>query len=209
MATTAIPRQIVKLSLLSLRLPISIAERLGERSGVYLPAWPPVAAYDTVEGEAKKLIGRLIGDEVLVGEGERQQSAARHRSQAGSLSARADDIREEAEDRFKRRVEEAEEARDEAAERAERRRAEIQREEEEARQEVRARARQRETAVRKAARTRQKAVEAKERQAELARVQAETEALEREQRAVDAERLVSEIDEQIGSRKGARRNGSS
>ncbi len=209
MAATAIPRSIVKLSLNGVRLPLSIAEHLARRSGLDIAGSPAVAVYDSVEAQAKKTLGRLLHDEQLVSEGERQARAARHRNGAEWLSTQADEVRDTAQETFETRVEQAEESREQIRRRAEERRAEIEREEEQAKREARQRARKREEAVRQAAKTREKAVEAKERQAELARIQAESEALEKEQEAVQAEKVVTAIDEHLEGRRTGRRNGNS
>ena len=209
MAVNAIPRSIVKMGLSGIRLPLSIAEQLGVRSGIDVAGFPPVAVYDSVEARAKQILGRLLHDEQLVSEGERQESAARHRNGSEWLSTQADEVRESADQRLEQRVERAEEAREDVERRAAERQAQIQREEEEAKREARERARKREAAVRQAAKAREKAVEAKERQAELARIQAESEALDKESQALEAEKVVTAIDDHLENRKASRRNDSS
>lgn len=205
MAVTAIPRTIVKLGLEGIRLPLTVAQRVGERSGLDVGALPPVAVYDTVEAQAKQVLGRILRDEQLVSEGERQGAAARQRSGAQQLSDAAQEIRRTADERLDRRIERAEESREEIERRTAERLAQVEREEEEAREKAREQARKREAAARQAARTRQKAVEAKERQAELARVRAEAEALEKQAQAVEAEKVVTAIDEHLEARKNDRR----
>ena len=206
MAASPIPRSLVKLSLTGIRLPLSIAQHLGERSGIDVGGFPAVAAYDSVEAQAKQVLGRIIHDDLLVSEGQRQQTAARSRSGAQWLSTEAEEVRDEADTRLEQRVEQAEESREDAERRLAERQALIRQEEERAKQEARARARQREAAARRAAKAREKAVEAKERQAELARIQAESEALEKESQAVEAEKVVTAIDEHLEARREARRH---
>ncbi len=209
MAVNTIPRTLVRLGLSGIRIPLSIARHLGERSGVDVGGFPAVAAFDSVEGQAKQVLGRLLHDDVLVGEGERQQSAARHRSGAQWLVTEADEVRDRADAELEQRMEQAERAREETEQRAAERQAQIQQQEEEAKREARAKARQREAAVRRAAKAREKAVEAKEHQAELARVQAEAAAVEKESEAVEAEKVVTAIDEHLENRKAARHSNGS
>ena len=209
MSAGPIPRTLVRLSLTGIRLPISIAQHLGERSGIDIGGFPAVSAYDSVEAQAKQVLGRIIHDDLLVDEGERQAAAARRRSGAEWLSSEAEEIRDEADTRLEERVGQAEESREEAERRLAERQALIRLEEEEARKEAQARARRKEAAARRAARAREKAVEAKERKAELARIQAESEALEKESRAVEGEKVVTAIDEHLENRKAARHSNGS
>lgn len=209
LTVTTVPRQIVRLGLMGARLPISLAEQLTERAGFDISGLGPITAYDSVEAQAKKAIGRVLGYDELVEEGERQEKAVRHRQGADFLSERAEEVRAEADERLEDRVERAEKSRRQVHRRTEERAEEIRREEERARQEAREKARKREEAVRQAAEVREKAVEARERQAELERIQAEAEALQKESDAVEAERVVTTMDEHLDAKTAARRNGKS
>jgi len=207
LTATTVPRQVVRLYLIGARLPIAIAEHLTERAGFDISGLGPIVAYDSVEAQAKKVIGRVLRDDELVTEGELQEEAVRHRQGAEFLSERADDVRAEADEQLEERVERADRSRQQVRRRTEERREEIQREEEEARREARQKARKRDEAVRQADKVREKAVEARERQAELERIQAEAEALSKESEAVDAERVVTAMDERLDAKRSSRRNG--
>lgn len=209
LSATTVPRQVVRLGLMGARLPIAVAEHLTERAGFDISGLAPIAAYDAVEAQAKMVIGRVLGDDELVHEGERQEKALRHRQGAEYLSERAEEVRSEADEELEQRVDRAERSRRQVEQRAEERKEEIRRQEEEAKREAEVKARKREEAVRQAAKVREKALEAKERQAELERIQAEQEALRKESDAVEAERVVTAIDEHLDAKKGARRNGKS
>lgn len=206
MAASTIPGNLVKLGLSGIRFPLSVAQQLGQRSGVDVGGFPPVAAFESVEAQAKQVLGRILHDEQLVSEGERQESAARHRRGARWLSTEAEEVRDGADAQLKQQVEQVEESRQETQRRVAQRRAVIRQEEEEANKEARARARSQEAAVRRAAKAREKAAEARERQAELARIQAESEAVDKEGRAVEAEKVVTAIDEHLKTRQAARRD---
>lgn len=205
--SATIPRQVVRLSLRGIRLPIALAEHLTERAGFDISSLSPITAYDSVEAQAKMAIGRVLGDEALIREGEQQEKSVRHRQGAEFLSERADEMREEADERLDERAERAERSRRQVHRQADQRREEIHEQEEAARREAEEKARKREEAVRQAEKVREKALEAKERQAELERIQAEAEALEKESEAVEAERVVTAIDEHLEAKKSARRNG--
>lgn len=153
MAVTAIPRIVVKLGLGSVRLPLSIAERLGARSGLDLAGSPLVALYDELEGQAKQALGRWIADDQLVAEGRRQTGASHSRREAGQEEGQGQGQEDDQD--------------------LERRRAELRQEEERARAEAEERAAEREEAVRRAARSRARAAEARRRQRELARQRAQ------------------------------------
>lgn len=206
-SSATIPRQIVKLGLRYVRLPISLAEHVTERAGLDISQLPPIAAYDSVEAQAKMTIGRLLGDDVLVEEGSVQERAIRQRRSAADLSDRAEEIRAQADDQLGQRLDRADRSRQQVNRRTEDRKRQIEQEEEKAKAEARTKARQREEAVRQAARTREKAAAAKARQSELARIQAESKALDKESGAVEAERVASTIDETLDEKKAARRNG--
>lgn len=207
LSPTIVPRQFVRLGLLSARWPIALAEHLTERAGFDISGLGPIVAYDSIEAQAKKVIGRVLRDEQLVTEGELQEKAIRHRLGAEVLSDQAEKVRAEADEQLEQRVERAQHSREQVHRRTEERREEIERQEEEARREARQKARKREEAVRQAAKVREKAVEAKERQAELERIQAESEALQKESEAVEAERVVTAIDEHLEAKRSTRRNG--
>jgi hypothetical protein len=176
------------------RLPLSVAEKAAERAGFDLSKLPPVALYDSVEAQAKLLFGRMLADDQLVEEGLAQEEAVRRRLSASRLEAGAEEVRRSASEHLADRVESAENARQRARAEAGSAKARARREETAAKREAREKAAAREKAVRDAARTREKAVEAKAREAELARIEAEAKALEKRQKAVDAERVVTAID---------------
>lgn len=210
MSTATIPHQFVKLGFAGARLPISVAELLAERTGVAertgldVSSLRPVAIYDAVEAQAKVLLGRLIRDDELVGEGVRQEQALRYRAGAEWLSEEAGELRRAADQAFGEQVDRAEDTRARLRRQADEQKAEVRRREAEAKREVEEKTHKREQAVRQAARSRKKAVEAKEREAELARTQAEAEALEKESEAVQAEQVVTAIDEHLDAKKDKR-----
>jgi dTMP kinase len=207
MSATAVPREVVKLGLRGTRLPISLAEHVTERAGLDISGFAPIAAYDSLEAQIKKTLGRLLGDEELIREGTQQENAIRYRNGAELLSEEAEQVRARADQQAEQRVERAERSRQQVRRRTEERKEEIRRQEEEAKREAEEKARKREEAVRQAAKVREKAAEAKERQAELERIQAESEALRKESEAVEAERIVTAIDSHLDAKKATRRNG--
>lgn len=76
---TALPRRAVRAGFRAARLPLSMAEHLTERAGVDISGLPPVIVLDTLEAQTKQAIGRLLGDGMLVAEGERQARLVAHR----------------------------------------------------------------------------------------------------------------------------------
>jgi hypothetical protein len=197
MPSSTIQGRIAKFYFDGLRFPLTLAEHLGDRSGIDVASLPPVVVLEALEAHAKKVVGQFLGDDGLRLEGSQQESAVRHRSSAQAMEEKAQNLRESADEKLHETVNRAEKTRDRVADRTEQRLAEVEREEERAKQEAQERAKAREDAVRRAARTRQKAVEAKERQAELARVKARTEAVEKKAQAVQAEKVVSAIDDSL------------
>lgn len=222
MAATVFPRTIVKLSLHGVRVPLSVAECLARRSGVDIGGSRAVAVYDSIEAEAKKTFGRLLHDEQLVMEGERQAKTVRYRrSIVPTLTAPASDVRvrEGAYDSGTGPVSEgvrvpdrgtdgrsevSDDSPEELHRRTEERLAELQREEEQARHEARQRVRNLEEAARQAATARERAAEAKARQEELAQVQPDPGAGNGSENA-DDEKVVTSIDEHLDARGAGRR----
>jgi outer membrane biosynthesis protein TonB len=76
---TALPRRAVRAGFRAARLPLAMAEHLTERAGVDISGLPPVIVLDTLEAQTKQAIGRLLGDGMLVAEGERQARLVAHR----------------------------------------------------------------------------------------------------------------------------------
>lgn len=195
MVLTDVPKQAARLGFRVLHLPMHLAKM----AGLDVEAWPPVAAYEAVEAEAKKALAGLLGDGILADEGRLQSEAALRRLRAARLAGEAERVAAEADERLERRSDSAERAREQAEEAAAERLEEIEAEEEKARAEVHRRATQREAAAKRAARARQKAVEAKERQAQLAGVEAETRAVEKEREALVADEVVTRIEDHLGN----------
>lgn len=222
MAATAFPRTIVKLSLHGVRVPLSVAERLARRSGVDIGGSRAVAVYDSIEAEAKKALGRILHDEQLVMEGERQAKTVRYRqSIVPTQTAPAWDLREDeapseegtgslsegvrVPDRgADGRSDVSDDSPEEIHRRTEERLAELQREEEQAKHEARQRALKLEEAARQAASAREKAEEAKARQEELAHGQPDTGVGNSSDKA-DDEKVVTSIDEHLDARGAGRR----
>jgi hypothetical protein len=192
---TKLPGRAVRIGFEGLRAPLSLAEK----AGLDLKGWPPVVAYEAIEAQAKRVIGLALGDEGLVEEGDAQADAAMHRARALFLRSEADSVSLRADGRLSDRADKAEKAREAIEDRAAEWRAEIEQEERQARAEVERRAKARDSAVKQAARSRQKAAQAKERQAKLAGLEAESKALDKEKEALEAERVVTAIDEHLRS----------
>jgi colicin import membrane protein len=188
MEIAEIPRTLVSTGLRGLRLPVEVVERAARVAGVDLDErWPPLVAYESFEGEAKRFAGTLIRDGELVEEGLRQRAKAAELRRSARLHAVAEGTRAKADAELRRREEAAAEqlrAVEEAATSAEQ---EIDKERRQAHDKVRkqeARARQ---AAEEADAERQEIAADAERAARRKEIVEETKALQSELEASELE----------------------
>jgi hypothetical protein len=158
-ASPGLAARLVQIGCATARLPLTVAEVLGARSGVTIEDQPLVVAYDSTEAQFKKLVGVLIHDEGLVQRAEAEARALRRRVAANWLAGEADAIRRSTGARIVPGPEASPCGGPVAP--VEERRAELEMEEEEARRKVAEKAEKRAQAAARVARARHRAAEAK------------------------------------------------
>lgn len=188
------------------RLPLTVTENVVKR-GEDTANWPPSIAFEKVEASIKGTLGRLTGDDHLVGLANLQRTEVDKRLEALTKKTEADARRGAARREAARTGEQLEEQREAVEERAARRKKRLAAEKREARREVEERATKRKAATRKAAAAHDEVTDRKARQAEAERLAAEAEALELEAEAVDAKGELLDLDKAIEAKRAARRAG--
>jgi hypothetical protein len=199
-----IRRDTLNLWLRGVRLPLTAVEAVTKQDAA---SWPPALAFSEGEATVKRFVGRLTGDQVLVGLANLQRAEVLQRREALALQADAVATREEA-----RREAEADQAElERRRQQAEARAAERERKAEEDRRRAEAEVARKEAdakaAARKQAGTRQDAIDAAATKAEAARLRKEQQALRSKEQAVAAQRNVLDLDDKVRAKKAARKAG--
>src|SRR5205807_157549 len=99
MPITSIPRQLVKTSLRSVRLPLTAVETVTGQRGAEHP-WPPAMIFETFEAGVKQVLGTILRDPELVDEARVQQAKLGQLRQAEMLEAEAELRRQQADAEF-------------------------------------------------------------------------------------------------------------
>ena len=180
MPLASVPKEVLRVSLHTWRLPLSAAEAVARRVGADPAQWPPAVAYESFEGSAKQVVGTVLRDEDLVEEGRMQRAKATELRQAETLDAEADRRRAQARSEADRRHREAA---------SRRRRIEQDAQRQEKTVEKRA------EAEKKAAATRRRNAANRQRRAEAVTVAEKAEALDAKERALEATGEVIELDQ--------------
>lgn len=186
------------------RLPLTVAENVVKR-GEDTANWPPSIAFEKVEASVKGTLGRITGDDHLVGLANLQRTEVEKRVEALEKQTEAEVRRAAASREEARTRQELDEQREVAAETAAQRKQRLAAEKRQARREVEDRAGRRKTATRKAAAAHDEVTDRKARRAEQDRLAAEADALEVEARAVEAEGELLALDDAVEAKKAARR----
>lgn len=201
-----IPRDAVTFALRGARLPLTTYELIARR-GQDADDWAPALLFEKVEATVRGAIGRVTGDEVLVGMARLQRTEIDKRFEAIAKATAAEDARQAAEQAAAAKIEDLGERRQAADERAdaqERRIDEARRREE---ADVARNAAAEAEAVRKDAAARQATIDRMAKQAEAKRLREEAKALRAKDAAVKARKGAVELDDALRAKKAARRSG--
>jgi hypothetical protein len=203
---TAIPRRAVDGYLKLVRVPLDGAIRLlpGNGSGA-----KPAAriALDRVDARARTAFAKALRDPVLAEDGARRREAADQREQALRLRSQADVKAEQADTRFEERREQTARQREQANERAKRRRQQAARQEKQKKSRAAETAGKRSTASRTTARRRQEALGDKATRERLQTLNAESDALNEQQKELTARDEAARLSEAAGRAKAERKDG--
>jgi colicin import membrane protein len=200
---TAVPRTLINAWLQGLRLPLTVVERVTDHAGAN---WPPALAYESFEGEAKKVLGAIIRDEELVRQGTLQQAKISELAEAERLGVKAEQARQEADAKLDARRQAAEQARARVEQQAKARQQQLQREKASKQRKVREEAARREAATARSSERRAKLVTAQERQAERTRIAEEQAALAKRSEALDTSRKAQRLDAALAAKKAQRKS---
>jgi hypothetical protein len=103
MNVTTITRAVVRRGIRNLRLPLDLAESAALRRGADIEGWYPARAFEGLEGDAKRVLGALLRDPVLVEEGYRHRARVDEIRHARRLHLQAEGQRRAAEARHEER----------------------------------------------------------------------------------------------------------
>jgi hypothetical protein len=188
------------------RFPITAAEA-ALRRGQDTSSWPPSMAFEKVEATIKDTLGRVTGDEVLLGQATLQRAEVRKREEALVKKAQADATRQDAARKAEQKAADLERRREQVQETADEREERIEEERRQAEAQVAERAQRTKTAARKQAAARKDAVDAQATRAEATRLRKEAEALRAKEQAVAAKGDVLDLDKKVRAKKASRRAG--
>jgi hypothetical protein len=189
-----------------LRLPLTALESVVKR-GHDTSGWLPSVAFEQVEAGVKGAVGRLTGDEHLVGLARLQRAEATKRWEALAKRSAAEGIRRSARRRAEAERADIEEARESVEERAAEREEQIEEEREAAEVQAAQRAAKKKATARRTASSRAQATDRKAKEAEQARLREEAAALRAKEEAVAARAGVLELDEAARQKKADRKAG--
>jgi hypothetical protein len=199
-----IRRQSLGLWLKTVRFPLTLTETFVRR-GDGTESWAPALAFATFEGTVKEVVGRITGDDTLVGLAKLQRAEITQRRRAVELHTEAAttvaETRRAAEDQraqLERQREEADERSREAA-----RQVEFDREN--ARRAVERGTATKRTANKATAATRAKTIQKAAAKADSDRLRKEGQALRAKKQAVAAKAEVVDLDKAVRAKKATRR----
>lgn len=205
MLMQTLPRNAVRLSLTTARLPLSAAEAMFGHGGDQ--EWPPTLAFEAFESSVKRVVGGLLHDDALLDEGRLGEAKVTRLRQAVDLETVAEQRRHEAESTFEERRDEDRARREQAENEARDRKAALAREETAAKQKAAAKARRKAKAARQAEDATEKAVERKARRSRVETLSVEEKALAKQQAAASRARAAKAVDKRLEASKAARTNG--
>jgi hypothetical protein len=198
-----IPRSTVRLGLAATRLPLTAAEVVLGKQGQ--DEWPPTLFFEGVEAQVEQVLGGLLRDDVLVGDGRIRAAKVDQLRQAVAKEAEAERLRDQADTSFQERRQEAERQKAEAERAEQERKDAIAREEAEAKEAAEAEARQQEQEAKAAERKAKQAAQRKARRTKAAALGAEEQALAQEKAAAARARDAQEADAKVKATKTARK----
>ena len=129
-----IRREALGLWLQGVRLPLTAVERIARPADA--ANWPPAVAFARAEAAVKGFVGRLTGDQTLIGLGNLQRAEAAQREQAVAKTAEAEATRAEARREAEARESDLERQRQQAEQRAEDRERKVEQDKRDAQQQV-------------------------------------------------------------------------
>lgn len=181
---SAVAGPVVSLGFGVARVPVGLLARLTGNGDN--PEWGPTLAVDSVEAGVRQVLGSLLGDPGLAGQGEVQDARVAQRTEAAERDSAADARREVADERLTERQQSDQQSRERIREQEKEQRDQLEQQRKRREQEAEQREQQRkEQAERDKAKADEK-IEEHEKQARKTRVSAESEAVAAEREAAEA-----------------------
>lgn len=199
-----IPRDAVTFALRGARLPLTTYELVARR-GQDPDEWPPALLFEKVEATLRGAVGRVTGDDVLVGQARLQRAEIERRFEAIAKATAAEEAREAADRAAAGTIEDLDERRQAADARAEANEQQIDEARRREEAEVARRAAAEAKSVREDAAARQATIDRTAKQAEAKRLREEAKALRAKESAVQAREDAAKLDGALRAKKAARR----
>jgi flagellar biosynthesis GTPase FlhF len=204
-AARLVPRTLLAASLQAGKVPVSIAGRLTGHGGN--ECWGPTLAYESLEARVEGALGSVLRDQALTQKARLRRVKLTELRRAAELEARADSVRDRAEQNAQEAQTQADEERAEAARKAEQRERELQRQAKAREQKIEKKAAQKKAAARQLKVAADEEADRRELTGTAVALDVESRALHATKRALDAEQAVRDVDETIEASKAARKSG--
>jgi trichohyalin len=204
-AISLIPRTMVNGYLRALRIPVSAAERLARQQGN--ESWPPSLAFERFEAKVEGAAGVVLRDDELLQSATLREAKIAKLQEARTLKAASDVERGNARDKQRKREAEITTQRGKAARVAAERKRAIDNEAERKKRDAEHEAAKKQHAVKSQERAQKEVIERRERATKAAALDAESEALDLTDEALEAREKVDLIDKTLEGNKEARKTG--
>jgi trichohyalin len=204
-AISLIPRTMVNGYLRALRIPVSAAERLARQQDN--ESWPPSLAFERFEAKVEGAAGVVLRDDELLQSATLREAKIAKLQEARTLKAASDVERENARDKQRKREAEITAQRGKAARVAAERKRAIDNEAELKKRDAEHEAAKKQRAVKSQERAQKEVIERRERATKAAALDAEAEALDLTDEALEAREKVDLIDKTLEGNKEARKTG--
>ena len=199
------PRTAVDQWLRLVRLPLTAVEGVARR-GKDNAEWPPAVAFERVESTVRQLVGSLVGDEELVQKAQLQRAKADELAKAAQERAKAEQRKQAADAGLAQREKQADKAKDRVEREEQQQKAQVEQQRKQAEHQVQKQTAKRKEAARKTDQARKKVVAAADNKAERRRVDAEADALSKEEQALQAKRVSMALEDAVEATKAVRKD---
>lgn len=199
---SAVAGPVVSLGFGVARVPVGLLARLTGNGDN--PEWGPTLAVDSVEAGVRQVLGSLLGDPGLAGQGEVQDARVTQRTEAAERDAAADARREVADQRLGERRESDQQARQRIREQEKQQRDRLEAQRKHREQEAEQREKQRKEQAQKAEARAQEVADQHAHEAHRTRVEAESEAVAAEREAAERSQEALELAEAKDAARRAR-----
>lgn len=200
--TTSFPTRALTTGMRVARLPLTVVETVVRRRG---SDWPPATAFTRLEATLFHVAAGVLHDRALEEEGERLEAAATKTQRATELDADAAQAKRRADSEREERLAAAERSQQEASDRAGEQRDRVAQRADQQRDAVAGDTKSRKAAARDRADATQTGLQRRRRSEQLAKARQESEALDAELTALDAQETVLELADEIEHSRQSRR----